>query len=185
MAFSNISKASMILPHDVTYQNKIFRSFEYKLFWTFTLHQNGNYRTYIQTQKLLIFVHISFLFIQIIASFLFSYPEFGASEEAGALEDLLRAYDDGDEEAGSLVLARPIFKYLDNMVSFDVLIALVQIIAKLMLLEELSRRITFLHYIILSCVIMPFQLTILQINFVWTCLNATMNTLLKEKCVSV
>ncbi|RUS80588.1 hypothetical protein EGW08_011643 [Elysia chlorotica] len=44
-----------------------------------------------------------------------NYPEFGASEEAGALEDLLRAYDDGDGEAGSLVLARPIFKYLDNM----------------------------------------------------------------------
>ena len=48
-----------------------------------------------------------------------SYPEFGASEEAGALEDLLRAYDDGDEEAGSLVLARPIFKYLDNMVGVN------------------------------------------------------------------
>ncbi|KAK0048265.1 gamma-soluble NSF attachment protein [Biomphalaria pfeifferi] len=43
------------------------------------------------------------------------YPEFGASEEAGALEDLLRAYDDGDEEAGQQVLAKPIFKYLDNM----------------------------------------------------------------------
>ncbi|XP_059177045.1 gamma-soluble NSF attachment protein-like [Physella acuta] len=44
-----------------------------------------------------------------------SYPEFGSSEEAGALEDLLRAYDDGDEEAGQAVLAKPIFKYLDNM----------------------------------------------------------------------
>ncbi|XP_005093259.1 gamma-soluble NSF attachment protein [Aplysia californica] len=44
-----------------------------------------------------------------------SYPEFGASEEAGALEDLLRAYDDGDEEEGQATLAKPIFKYLDNM----------------------------------------------------------------------
>ncbi|KAH9489756.1 hypothetical protein Btru_036663 [Bulinus truncatus] len=43
------------------------------------------------------------------------YPEFGASEEAGALEDLLRAYDDGDEETGQQVLAKPNFKYLDNM----------------------------------------------------------------------
>ena len=45
-----------------------------------------------------------------------SYPEFGSSEEAGALEDLLKAYDEGDDDEGRAVLARPLFKYQDNMV---------------------------------------------------------------------
>ncbi|BFZ12682.1 hypothetical protein BsWGS_15721 [Bradybaena similaris] len=44
-----------------------------------------------------------------------NYPEFGTSEEAGALEDLLRAYDDGDEETGQAILARSVFKSLDNV----------------------------------------------------------------------
>ncbi|CAG5120936.1 unnamed protein product, partial [Candidula unifasciata] len=43
-----------------------------------------------------------------------NYPEFGTSEEAGALEDLLRAYDDCDEEAGHAVVVKPLFKFLDN-----------------------------------------------------------------------
>ncbi|KAK7475016.1 hypothetical protein BaRGS_00033763 [Batillaria attramentaria] len=43
-----------------------------------------------------------------------SSPEFGSSEEAGALEDLLRAYDDGDDEATRATLSLPLFKYMDN-----------------------------------------------------------------------
>ncbi|XP_046360371.2 gamma-soluble NSF attachment protein-like [Haliotis rufescens] len=39
---------------------------------------------------------------------------FGCSEEAGALEDLLTAYDQGDEEMGRRTLKLPLFKYLDN-----------------------------------------------------------------------
>jgi hypothetical protein len=45
------------------------------------------------------------------------YPEFGSSEEAGAVQALLNAYDDGDEETLRNVLNLPIFKYLDNAVS--------------------------------------------------------------------
>ncbi|ESO82776.1 hypothetical protein LOTGIDRAFT_184553 [Lottia gigantea] len=41
-------------------------------------------------------------------------PEFGSSEEAGALEDLLTAYDEGDDEKGRATLNLPLFKYLDN-----------------------------------------------------------------------
>ncbi|PVD21201.1 hypothetical protein C0Q70_19370 [Pomacea canaliculata] len=43
-----------------------------------------------------------------------SYPEFGTSEEAGAVQDLLRAYDDGDDESARSTLSLPIFKYMDN-----------------------------------------------------------------------
>ncbi|XP_067651910.1 gamma-soluble NSF attachment protein-like isoform X2 [Haliotis asinina] len=43
-----------------------------------------------------------------------SLATFGSSEEAGALEDLLTAYDQGDEETGRRTLKLPIFKYLDN-----------------------------------------------------------------------
>lgn len=46
-----------------------------------------------------------------------SYPEFGTSEEAGAVQDLLRAYDDGDDESARSTLSLPIFKYMDNAVS--------------------------------------------------------------------
>ena len=46
-----------------------------------------------------------------------SYPEFGFSEEAGALQDLLKAYDDGDDEAVRNSLSLPLFKYMDNAVS--------------------------------------------------------------------
>ena len=50
-------------------------------------------------------------------SFSDSYPEFGFSEEAGALQDLLKAYDDGDDEAVRNTLSLPLFKYMDNAVS--------------------------------------------------------------------
>ena len=46
-----------------------------------------------------------------------SYPEFGFSEEAGALQDLLKAYDDGDDDAVRTTLSLPLFKYMDNAVS--------------------------------------------------------------------
>ena len=49
--------------------------------------------------------------------FMDSYPEFGFSEEAGALQDLLKAYDDGDDEAVRNILSLPLFKYMDNAVS--------------------------------------------------------------------
>lgn len=48
---------------------------------------------------------------------MYRYPEFGSSEEAGALQDLLQAYDDGDDEAARATLSLPVFKYLDNAVS--------------------------------------------------------------------
>ncbi|KAL8589942.1 hypothetical protein ACOMHN_024029 [Nucella lapillus] len=43
-----------------------------------------------------------------------SYPEFGSSEEAGALQDLLKAYDDVDDESVRNTLSLPLFKYMDN-----------------------------------------------------------------------
>ncbi|XP_076449830.1 LOW QUALITY PROTEIN: gamma-soluble NSF attachment protein-like [Babylonia areolata] len=43
-----------------------------------------------------------------------NFPEFGSSEEAGALQDLLKAYDDGDDENVRSTLSLPLFKYMDN-----------------------------------------------------------------------
>ncbi|XP_041376174.1 gamma-soluble NSF attachment protein-like [Gigantopelta aegis] len=43
-----------------------------------------------------------------------SYPDFGASEEAAAVENLLSAYDEGDEEAARQTLSLPLIKYMDN-----------------------------------------------------------------------
>lgn len=43
-----------------------------------------------------------------------SYPQFGSSEEAGAIEELLQAFDDGDEENARRVLSLPLIKYMDN-----------------------------------------------------------------------
>ena len=34
-----------------------------------------------------------------------------------AIEDLLQAYDDGDEESARRVLSLPLIKYMDNAVS--------------------------------------------------------------------
>ncbi|XP_064611486.1 gamma-soluble NSF attachment protein-like [Liolophura sinensis] len=43
-----------------------------------------------------------------------SYPGFGESEESIAAEELLTAYDSGDEEKARIVLGLPLFKYMDN-----------------------------------------------------------------------
>lgn len=48
---------------------------------------------------------------------IFSYPGFGESEESIAAEELLTAYDSGDEEKARTVLGLPLFKYMDNAVS--------------------------------------------------------------------
>lgn len=48
----------------------------------------------------------------------FSVNGFCESEEAVACERLLKAYDEGDEEAARQVLSLPLVKYLDNCVSF-------------------------------------------------------------------
>ena len=53
-----------------------------------------------------------------------SYPQFNDSEEAGAVEELLTAYDDGDEETARRILALPLIKYMDNAVSTRVAILL-------------------------------------------------------------
>ena len=45
-----------------------------------------------------------------------SYPQFSSSEEAAAIEEILQAYDDGDEEAARKVLSLPLIKYMDNAV---------------------------------------------------------------------
>ena len=45
-----------------------------------------------------------------------SYPQFSSSEEAAAIEEILQAYDDGDEEAARRVLSLPLIKYMDNAV---------------------------------------------------------------------
>ena len=45
-----------------------------------------------------------------------SYPQFSLSEEAAAIEEILQAYDDGDEEAARKVLSLPLIKYMDNAV---------------------------------------------------------------------
>ena len=48
---------------------------------------------------------------------MYSYPQFSSSEEAVAIEELLQAYDDGDEESARRVLSLPLIKYMDNAVS--------------------------------------------------------------------
>ena len=45
-----------------------------------------------------------------------SYPQFSSSEAAAAIEEILQAYDDGDEEAARRVLSLPLIKYMDNAV---------------------------------------------------------------------
>ena len=45
-----------------------------------------------------------------------SYPQFSSSEEAGAVEELLQAYDDGNEDDARRVLSLPLIKYMDNAV---------------------------------------------------------------------
>ena len=46
----------------------------------------------------------------------FRYPDFNASEEAAALENLLKAYDEGDEDAARATLSLPLIRYMDNAV---------------------------------------------------------------------
>ena len=46
----------------------------------------------------------------------YSYPQFSSSEEAAAIEEILQAYDDADEEAARRVLSLPLIKYMDNAV---------------------------------------------------------------------
>ena len=48
---------------------------------------------------------------------IFSLGTFGGSEESDLLDELLSAYNDGDEEAATSVLARPYIRYMDNAVS--------------------------------------------------------------------
>ncbi|CAH1780497.1 unnamed protein product [Owenia fusiformis] len=43
-----------------------------------------------------------------------SVPGFGSSEEAMCLEELLTAYDEGDQEKATEVLRRPIIRYMEN-----------------------------------------------------------------------
>ncbi|KAH3772743.1 gamma-soluble NSF attachment protein-like [Dreissena polymorpha] len=43
------------------------------------------------------------------------YPQFGDSEEAIAIEELLAAYDSGDEENARRILNLPLIKYMDNV----------------------------------------------------------------------
>ena len=45
-----------------------------------------------------------------------SYLQFSSSEEAAAIEEILQAYDDGDEEAARRVLSLPLMKYMDNAI---------------------------------------------------------------------
>ena len=45
-----------------------------------------------------------------------SYPQFSSSEEAAAIEEILQAYDDGDEEAARRVFSLPLIKYMGNAV---------------------------------------------------------------------
>jgi len=44
------------------------------------------------------------------------YPEFVDSEEAGVCDELLSAYDAGDEEAARRILNLPLITYMDNVV---------------------------------------------------------------------
>ena len=48
---------------------------------------------------------------------MFSYPGFGASDEARPIERLLDAYDQGDEEKVKEVCRDPLFRYMENDVS--------------------------------------------------------------------
>ncbi|XP_060576433.1 gamma-soluble NSF attachment protein-like [Ruditapes philippinarum] len=43
-----------------------------------------------------------------------SHPGFTDSEECAAVDELLQAYDDGDEETARRVLSIPLIKYMDN-----------------------------------------------------------------------
>lgn len=43
-----------------------------------------------------------------------SHPGFPESEECAAIDELLQAYDDGDEESARRVLSIPLIKYMDN-----------------------------------------------------------------------
>ena len=51
-----------------------------------------------------------------------SYPQFSSSEEATAIEEILQAYDDGDEEAARRVLSLPLIKYMDNAVRVECIV---------------------------------------------------------------
>jgi len=44
----------------------------------------------------------------------FNYPGFGSSEEAGPIERLLDAYDQGDEDTVRQITRDPLFRYMEN-----------------------------------------------------------------------
>ena len=45
------------------------------------------------------------------------YDRFVESEEAGAIEQLLKAYEEGDQEASDSIVKCPLFRYMENDVS--------------------------------------------------------------------
>ena len=49
-----------------------------------------------------------------------SIPGFGGSEESAAAEKLLECFDQGDAEQLKICTSRPLFKYLDNEVTYDI-----------------------------------------------------------------
>ena len=47
----------------------------------------------------------------------FSYPGFADSEEAAAIQRMLSAYDQCDDEVVMRIVKSPLFRYMDNDVS--------------------------------------------------------------------
>ena len=45
------------------------------------------------------------------------YDRFVESEEAGAIEQLLIAYEEGDQETADGIVKSPLFRYMENDVS--------------------------------------------------------------------
>ena len=46
-----------------------------------------------------------------------SYPGFAESDEAGPIQTLLQAYDEGDDTTAYECLHNPLFRYMENDVS--------------------------------------------------------------------
>lgn len=46
-----------------------------------------------------------------------SFPGFAASDEAGPVERLLDAYDQGDQQAADQITKSPLFRFMENDVS--------------------------------------------------------------------
>ncbi|XP_050399046.1 gamma-soluble NSF attachment protein [Patella vulgata] len=108
-----IGKAARLLINSQRYEeaiNALQRELEYYL----AAESYDKMKKVIMGQVLVHLTHDDYVAADLCFKNSLSLPEFGSSEEAGALEDLLTAYDEGDDDKGKTTLNLPLFKYLDN-----------------------------------------------------------------------